>query len=333
MRAFFLASLFILCASAAHVPVLRADTLRIMPLGDSITTGNDNANQTPGGYRTTLFDLLSEAGYKFEFVGSMTDNPGPIASNAHEGHGGYTLEQIRGSFGPSLEANQPDVVLLLAGTNDVTWSLYLTPDLTPADIAGRLDHLLDDLYLHRPNAIVLVGTIPRAAPSEPEHVARSGEVSALFPAIIAAQLAAGHNAHLVDVRAILSQDDLADSLHPSPAGYAKLGQAWFDALTAVIPPPIVPVPVFGDLDGDGQCDLVDWSIFTAHWRLAVEPLRDGDLSGDGRVDLRDFALFKTAYVAAGGAASNLSPVPEPSTLALATLALAAAGLMVAGQRA
>ena len=71
--------------------VARAEPLRIMPIGDSITTGNDDSNLTPGGYRTTLYGLLNEAGYDFDFVGRMQDNPGPMPDNDHEGHSGITL--------------------------------------------------------------------------------------------------------------------------------------------------------------------------------------------------------------------------------------------------
>jgi hypothetical protein len=90
-----------------------ADPLRIMPLGDSITAGYDDFNQTPGGYRTTLYGLLDAAGYDFDFVGSLQTNPGPIPDNDHEGHGGYTLLQIGQIAGPSIVATQPDVILLL----------------------------------------------------------------------------------------------------------------------------------------------------------------------------------------------------------------------------
>src|SRR6478736_2531080 len=84
----------------------RAEPLRIMPLGDSITTGNDNFNQTPGGYRTTLFNLLSGAGYDFDFVGSLSDNPGPIPDNDHEGHGGFQLNQIQSVMVEPLQLYQ-----------------------------------------------------------------------------------------------------------------------------------------------------------------------------------------------------------------------------------
>ncbi|MEX2112505.1 MAG: GDSL-type esterase/lipase family protein, partial [Pirellulales bacterium] len=157
LRAICILLLAVLLADRAS-----ADPLRIMPLGDSITAGNDNFNLTPGGYRTRLYGLLNAAGYDFDFVGSLATNPGPITDNDHQGHGGYTLAQLCETLGPSVVANQPGVVLLLGGTNDVTVALKNDPTLTVAGIAARLDALLADLYNYRPAATVFVRTIPPA---------------------------------------------------------------------------------------------------------------------------------------------------------------------------
>src|SRR5207302_129361 len=74
------------CGTAAH-----AD-LTIMPLGASITSGSGG---TPGGYRDRLYADLHDAGYSFAFVGSSTENPSPVLTQAsqtrHEGHPGYRI--------------------------------------------------------------------------------------------------------------------------------------------------------------------------------------------------------------------------------------------------
>lgn len=324
MRALFFTLVIWTATSAAW-----ADPLRIMPLGDSITAGYDGNNLSPGGYRTTLYGLLHDAGYEFDLVGSQQSNPGPIPDNNHEGHGSYTIEQIRQSLGPWVVANRPDIVLLLAGTNDVTTSIYTNPELTVDGIASRLDSLLNDLYFYRPNAIVFVGTIPMAAVTEQLHTARSAEINALFPGIVSAQAALGRSVHLVDLRARLTPADIADRIHPSPEGYAKLGYAWFDAIESVFPPPYRPPhdPVTGDWNLDGYCNYQDWWIFKSHWRAAVDPLHAGDMSGDGFVDMKDYILFRAAFVAGGGSAASLSPVPEPSTLAIGSLTLLLAAVV------
>jgi hypothetical protein len=204
----------------------------------------------------------------------------------------------------------------------VSESIYLNPELTADGIAARLDSLLNDLYFYRPNAVMFVGTIPKAAKTQYLHRARSGEVDALFPGIIAAQAAAGRSVYLVDLRARLSPADIIDRLHPSPEGYAKLGYAWFDAIESVFPPPPRPPhdAVAGDWNLDGHCNYLDWWIFESHWLTVVEPLHDGNLTGDGFVDMEGFLLFRSAFVAGGGSASALSPVPEPTALTLAAMA-------------
>src|SRR5689334_17727296 len=79
------------CAAFAGAVVLlwgaaaQAD-ITIMPLGDSITHGYTVA----GGYRTRLYSDLNNAGFSFTLVGSSTDNPTSVLSQAgqahHEGH-------------------------------------------------------------------------------------------------------------------------------------------------------------------------------------------------------------------------------------------------------
>ena len=300
--------------------VARAEPLRIMPIGDSITAGNDDSNLTPGGYRTTLYGLLNEARYDFDFVGRMQDNPGPMLDNDHEGHSGITLEQIRQSLGPVIVANEPDVILLLAGSNDVTWSLNITPDLTVEQIAGRLDALLNDFYVMRPNAIVFIGTLPMAAANKPLHVQRSGEVAALFPGVVDAQAALGHSVHLVDVRAVLTQADLSDSVHPSPVGYAKLGHAWFDAIASVIPPPAPPF-LPGDVNSDGTVNIFDINVVSANWSNMGAPGIVGDANNDGTVNVFDINLVSANWTRAPDGQS--SPVPEPSGVVLGSATLMA----------
>jgi lysophospholipase L1-like esterase len=291
------------------VTVAYADPLRIMPLGDSITAGNDNFSLTPGGYRTTLYGLLDAAGYDFDFVGSLQTNPGPIPDNDHEGHGGYTLLQLHQIIAAPIVATQPDVILLLAGTGDVSVSLKVDPTLTAEGIAGRLDTLLSDLYYYRPNATVFVGTIPAADTSVDglAHSALSAEVNALFPDVLAAHAALGRSVHLVDLRALLTPADLADSLHPNPAGYAIIGQAWFDAIEAVLPLP-------GDVNGDGLVNIFDVNMISAHWN-EVGP--DGDANRDGIVNVFDINYVSSHW-------TPVMPVPEPSGIILGLVGLALA---------
>ena len=85
----------------------------------------------------------------------------------------------------------------------------------------------------------------------------------------------------------------------------------------------------GDLDGNATVNAADWSIFRAHQHANLSSLsildafQAGDFNYDHKNDFTDFSLFKRAYESAHGAGSfaALLTAPEPSSLALAALAL------------
>src|SRR5688572_17581059 len=64
--------------------------VRVMPLGDSITEGT----QVPGGYRVGLWQRLSGAGYRVDFVGTQFNGPAALGDHDHQGHPGWRIDQI-----------------------------------------------------------------------------------------------------------------------------------------------------------------------------------------------------------------------------------------------
>ena len=91
-----------------------------------------------------------------------------------------------------------------------------------------------------------------------------------------------------------------------------------------------PFP-FGDLDFNGSVGTEDWTALINGYgqdltgKSVAAAYGLGDLTGDGNHSLADIQSFRTAFVAAGGALSELTgwPVPEPAS---AALLLFAAGL-------
>lgn len=89
---------------------------------------------------------------------------------------------------------------------------------------------------------------------------------------------------------------------------------------------ITTVTVLSDLDGDfnfdGIVDAVDYSV----WRDTdgSTTLAQADGNGDGVVDSDDYDLWQASF--GGAAAAAAAGIPEPTTVALAGLALSALGV-------
>jgi lysophospholipase L1-like esterase len=174
--------------------VVAATPLDIYPLGDSITWGYTPTTATPGGYRSTLDALLTQAGIDHHLIGTQHDNATPAMTatgqDGHDGHLGYRIEQddadLDGVAGAPTDAGghwltgtdtraplDPDVVLVHLGTNDILQAYdpgraYLDnqPFKFPADreqfvtdLTLRLEALLDSIHELRPDALVIVATI------------------------------------------------------------------------------------------------------------------------------------------------------------------------------
>src|SRR5579875_3625446 len=114
----------------AALAIHKQNELRIMVIGDSITAGviDGTHNSDEGGYRGRLAQLLAANGYHAVFVGSRSDYAGHAQGLHHEGYPGYVIRATsKGApgqlLGPIVERAltnyDPDVILLMAGTNDL----------------------------------------------------------------------------------------------------------------------------------------------------------------------------------------------------------------------
>ena len=60
---------------------------------------------------------------------------------------------------------------------------------------------------------------------------------------------------------------------------------------ATLPPP----DCVGDLDGDNDTDVLDFSVFTTYFGTSVAPNTNGDMDGDGFVDVIDFGIWTSNF--------------------------------------
>ncbi len=204
--------------------------IRIMPLGDSITYGSGG---TGGGYRLSLYTALTNAGYNVDYVGTVTANsaPGLGAEVNHEGHGGWKITNpLNGLYDfvyDWFEAiEDPHVILLHIGTNDSGGFNSNTNDV------NNLDRLITRLAVCQPSAHIIVTSLMKRG--EPNYTAITNYFNPYVPGKVAGQQALGRRVTFLDMHAYVELSDMPDSLHPNDDGYAKMGAAWFPAITNVI---------------------------------------------------------------------------------------------------
>jgi len=237
--------------------------LVIWPLGDSITQGAG----APGGYRSPLYKLLTDAGYKVSFVGSHSIGATPLltasGNAAHDGHGSYPSMYLLGNLDTHIPvphapdtscggfwltgtatrpAIHPDLILLMAGTNDL--GMF---GKSPAETLASYDSLLEKLLTLRPNATVICATLaPYNGPAKvnkrdySRREAKQLEFNAGLPALVAKHKAAGRKIVLCDMRKNFPASEAsskltADGVHPNQAGYDSIAAGWFEAIRSVFP--------------------------------------------------------------------------------------------------
>ncbi|HEY9849703.1 MAG TPA: SGNH/GDSL hydrolase family protein, partial [Leptolyngbyaceae cyanobacterium] len=198
-------------------------TLKIMPLGDSITYGVVNSGYTEsGGYRTELWNLFKADNFNTDFVGSISSGPSDIDKN-NEGHRGWRIDQIASSVNQWLDSYQPDVILLTIGTNDILQNYDL------ANAPNRLNNLIDTIANKLPNTELLVSSIlPITRNSTQQQQAI--DFNSYIPGIVNSQVSQGKKVSFVDMFSKVNGADLADNVHPTINGYTKIANAWYEAL-------------------------------------------------------------------------------------------------------
>ncbi|KAJ6595095.1 SGNH hydrolase-type esterase domain-containing protein [Mycena vulgaris] len=191
--------------------------LRVLPVGDSITFGFQSS--TGNGYRYPLQQvIISENDTIVDFIGSVDSGTMPDPDN--EGHSGAEIDAIGSFLIPDLSQN-PNVIFLLAGTNDINNENDI--DNAPARLMAVVDKITSTL----PNAALLVGTIPLNGDPTKETWSETYNYNIIQMLL----RRASDGARVMPVpMGSLGPEDMADSLHPNDQGYAKMADAWFSAL-------------------------------------------------------------------------------------------------------
>jgi len=211
--------------------------LKIMLLGDSITQGVKGTNdRDSGGYRPELWQKFVADGLAVKFVGSSSGGPDTLGDKTHEGHPGWTINQISASINEWLDTAQPDLILLMIGTNDTSKSSLRT-------MIENFSNLIDKITTRCPRTQLLVASIPPVHPAAKPAIRslRAMYFNAALPSIVASKVAQDKKIHFVDMRGLSVQDltaslslDLDRGVHPNSQGYHKIANLWHDAVLKVI---------------------------------------------------------------------------------------------------
>ncbi|MFM6188827.1 MAG: Ig-like domain-containing protein [Planktothrix sp.] len=221
--------------NAGYIPNL-SQTLKLMPLGDSITAGKENDIQLKAdwvGYRKELWKDFQFFNLPVDFVGSQSN--GNFSQNQHEGYSGWTISQITGGANNWITATNPDMVLLMIGTNDASSS--------GSTMASSLETLVNRItgISKFDNGDLLVSTIAPIHAQSKYYGTRMQNVkdyNALIPGVVNNQ-PASENVKFVNMWEglnPLSENDIssptidANALHPTQAGYQKMAYHWFDSI-------------------------------------------------------------------------------------------------------
>ncbi|KAH6684759.1 SGNH hydrolase-type esterase domain-containing protein [Halenospora varia] len=213
---------------AAITPVVSV-TVRITPLGDSITGG-------PGCWRALLWQNLQKAGVtNTDFVGTQPSGGCAFSFDGeHEGHGGFKATGIVADkqLPGWLAYSRPDIVMMELGTNDV-WS-----SLPTADIIASFGVLVDQMRAQKSTMRILVAQITPMNPGGCSTCNLPQKVVNLNTAIAAWGPGKSTTASPITVvdcwTGFNTATDFTDGVHPNDSGNAKLAKCWFEPLKAAI---------------------------------------------------------------------------------------------------
>ncbi|KAL8730517.1 MAG: hypothetical protein Q9181_004634 [Wetmoreana brouardii] len=150
-----------------------------------------------------------------------------MAKNQHEGHSGFEIGEVSAKGRPDY-AEQPDVVLLMAGTNDIMHELDV------GNAPERLGLLIGEIVTACPDAAVLVGTLPpmnhpieNPKLSDKETIAFNTALEGVMEKFTTG----GNQVALVDMDRVTTRHiNTNDGVHPTDEGYALIAAAWHDGL-------------------------------------------------------------------------------------------------------
>ncbi|KAF7562210.1 hypothetical protein G7046_g1920 [Stylonectria norvegica] len=194
--------------------------LRLMPLGDSITSGWKSSDGN--GYRKDLRDLLKWDGNAVTMVGSHDD--GTMVDDVNSGWPGLRISQVQDRSEAAIKKWLPNVVTLHVGTNDCVqnWDI--------AHAGGRIEVLMEYIWETSPGVTIILATLIKNGDVHKDE--RIWKVNKQIVALAKKKRALGKRVILVDMQSAGGplKSDLVDQTHPDDIGYEKMAKLWFKGI-------------------------------------------------------------------------------------------------------
>ncbi len=233
-------------------------TIKVWPYGDSITEGF-NAGGTRANYRVLLAQKLSMLGYNVEMVGCYDkinnadgiDPSGQAIPDAWKWHsakhgataGPTTSAAVRANLCEnvdtlSAQAGNPDVVLLLAGANDIVPATGRSAQQVVSSITNIVAHLATNL----PDSKIVVGNQLNVEPGYTSY--NYNHVTNMIPQVNALLKTYADNlpeelvgkVFLADLNSYVKSGEdgilyADDHLHPDWWGHDQMAEGWLSIVT------------------------------------------------------------------------------------------------------
>ena len=172
------------------------ETVRIMPLGDSLTSGAWSTYIS--GYRGPLWTQLStDNNYSVDFKGGgvtlgegYKDNVDSTFDIDHEGHGARITDDIANNVTAYLQANPVDIVLLHIGTNDIK-----DENITSSTMVTNVNTILNNIFSQNKEMEVLIALIIDQVP----HSAKTTTFNDELNISMQSRIALGEKISIVDM--------------------------------------------------------------------------------------------------------------------------------------
>ena len=203
--------------------------IRVMPIGDSITEGQNGWNT----YRYYLWTIIQANGLTVDFVGSRNgvlggNAPNPDFDQDHEGHFSWRTDELLDYGFEIWSVQYPcDVAMIHLGTNDMREGRSVGQTL------ANFTRIIELLRAANPKVVVLLAQI---IPSSRNNA----EIEALNAAIPGyTQMVSTEESPVIPVdhhTGFSKSADLRDGVHPNDRGEQKMAGVWFNALAPYLIP-------------------------------------------------------------------------------------------------